>query len=374
MGMSRWALSLLFCFAYAGIAQQTAPSDQQAPNQDRPALSHRPPSSGAASQGTIKLDVAVTNGAGQPVAGLQQRDFTLLDNRKPQPILSFRAVGGTTGDGTAADPPVEVILLIDMANNLLHNVAYERYQIDKFLKQNGGKLVQPVTLMVLSDQGVQAQPQPSMDGNGVAGGLDRIATSIHTIPVAGGYDAIERMELSLKALRQIVEVEGQRPGRKLLIWIGQGWPLLENPGYVESDKDRRNQFNAIVELTQQLRESRVTLYSINAIDPSSPAQLRSDYYKDFLKGVTSARQVNSGALSVPVFAVHSGGRVFQSSGDLIALLNGCVAEAKAYYTLGFDPPAGEQVDEYHELAVKVDKPGTTAHTNTSYYSQPAFRP
>jgi VWFA-related protein len=374
MGMSRWALSLLFCFAYVGIAQQTALPEPQAPNQEGPALSHRPPPSVAAPQGAIKLDVMVTDGAGQPVAGLQQQDFMLLDNRKPQPILSFRAVDGTTGDGTAADPPVQVILLIDMANNLLHNVAYERYQIDKFLKQNGGKLVQPVTLMVLSDQGVQAQPQPSRDGNGVAGGLDRIENSIHTIPVAGGYDAIERMELSLKALRQIVEVEGQRPGKKLLIWIGPGWPMLENPGYVASDKDRRGQFNAIVELTQQLRESRVTLYSINAIDPGSPAQMRSDYYKNFLKGVTSAKQVDSGALSVPVFAVHSGGRVFQSSGDLITLLNGCVAEAKAYYTLGFDPPAADHVDEYHELAVKVDKPGTTAHTNTSYYAQPAFRP
>src|ERR1700733_8753237 len=374
MGMSRWALLLLFCLAYVGIAQQTALPEPQAPNQDRPALSHRPPPSVAAPQGVLKLDVMVTDGAGRAVAGLQQQNFTLLDDRKTQPILSFRAVDGTTGDGTAADPPVQVILLIDMANNLLHNVAYERYQIDKFLKQNGGKLVQPVTLMVLSDRGVQAQPQPSLDGNGVAGGLDRIENSMHTIQVAGGYDAIERMELSLKALRQIVEVEGQRPGRKLLIWIGPGWPMLENPGYVESEKDRRGQFGAIVELTQQLRESRVTLYSINAIDPGSSAQMRSDYYKNFLKGVTSTKQVDSGALSVPVFAVHSGGRVFQSSGDLITLLNGCVAEAKAYYTLGFDPPTADHVDEYHELAVKVDKPGTTAHTNTSYYAQPAFRP
>jgi hypothetical protein len=148
MGMSRWALSLLFCFAYVGIAQQTALPEPQAPNQDRPALSHRPPPGVAAPQGTLKLDVMVTDGTGQPVAGLQQQDFTLLDNRKPQPILSFRAVDGTSGDGTAADPPVQVILLIDMANNLLHNVAYERYQIDKFLKQNGGKLVQPVTVMI----------------------------------------------------------------------------------------------------------------------------------------------------------------------------------------------------------------------------------
>jgi VWFA-related protein len=230
MSVSRWAFYFLFSFACMDIAQQTAPPGQQAPNQDHPVLSHRAPPSTAAPQGTINLDVVVTDGAGRAVAGLQQQAFSLLDNRKPQPILLFRAVDGTAGDGTAANPPVQVILLIDMANNLLHNVAYERYQIDKFLKQNGGKLVQPLSVMILSDQGVKAQPQPSTDGNWVAGGLDKIETSIHTIPVAGGYDAIERMAQSLKALRQIVTVEGQRPGRKVLIWIGRDGPCWRIPG------------------------------------------------------------------------------------------------------------------------------------------------
>ncbi|HEY3990366.1 MAG TPA: VWA domain-containing protein [Acidobacteriaceae bacterium] len=347
---------------------------QQAPDQNHPELSHRPPPNPGVSEGKIKLDVLVTDGSGNAIAGLQQGDFTLLDNKKPQPILSFRAVDGITGNGTAADPPVEIILLIDMANNLLHNVAYERYQIDKFLKQNGGKLAQPVSLMVLSDLGVKAQPQPSVDGNWLAAGLDRLETSIHTIPVAGGYDAIERMDLSLRALRRIAATEGQKPGRKMLIWIGPGWPMLENPSYIDSEKVRRNRFSAIVELTRQLREARMTLYSIDAIDPGSPAQLRSDYYKNFLKGVKSASQAESGALSVPVFAVHTGGRVYHSSGDLTTLLNGCVAEAKAYYIVGFDPPAAEHVDEYHELAVRLDKPGMTAHTNTGYYAEPAFKP
>jgi VWFA-related protein len=382
MRASRWALSLMFyvamfCLASLACAQQSSvpvAQNQNAPDQSHPELSHRPAPHPGVREAQIKLDVLVTDSAGRPVAGLQQEDFTLLDNKKPQPILSFRAVDGSTGNGTAADPPVEVILLIDVANNLLHNVAYERYQIAKFLKQNGGKLAQPVSLMVFSDQGVQAQPQPSTDGNWLARGLDRIETSIHTIPVTGGYDAIERMDLSLRSLRQIVAVEGQKPGRKLLIWIGQGWPMLENPGYVESNRDQRNLFNAIVELTRQLREARVTLYSINAIDPGSPAQMRSEYYKSFLKGVTSAKQINSGALSVPVFAVHTGGRVFESSGDLIALLNGCVAEAKAYYTLGFDPPGAEHTDEYHDLEVKVDRPNVKARTNTGYYSEPVAKP
>jgi hypothetical protein len=32
------------------------------------------------------------------------------------------------------------------------------------------------------------------------------------------------------------------------------------------------------------------------------------------------------------------------------------------------------VDEYHELAVKIDKPGMAAHTNTSYYAEPVPGP
>jgi hypothetical protein len=41
--------------------------------------------------GKVKLDVAVTDAAGKPVAGLQPWDFKLLDNGEPRKILSFRA-------------------------------------------------------------------------------------------------------------------------------------------------------------------------------------------------------------------------------------------------------------------------------------------
>src|SRR5258708_1893285 len=158
MGMSHWAFCCLFCFACVSAAPQVpqATTRQAAsPDQDHPALSHRPPPAGTPG-GKIQLDVLVTDGAGRPVAGLQQRDFTLLDNKKPQPILSFRAVDGSTGqlagggngtnngmgNGMGADPPVEVILLIDATNNSLTRVAQERTEIERFLRQNGGHLVQ----------------------------------------------------------------------------------------------------------------------------------------------------------------------------------------------------------------------------------------
>jgi hypothetical protein len=93
-----------------------------------------------------------------------------------------------------------------------------------------------------------------------------------------------------------------------------------------------------------------------------------------LKGVPSTRQAESGNLSVPVLAIHSGGLVLNTAGDLIGQLNRCIVEAKAYYTLGFDPSRAEHTDEYHELEVKVSKPGMKARTNAGYYAQPAIKP
>jgi VWFA-related protein len=315
----------------------------------------------------------VTDAAGRPVAGLQQGDFTLLDDKKPQPIRFFRAVDGQVGQG-ATEPAVEVILLIDATNNSLHNIAFERDQVEKFLRENGGHLAQPVTLMIFSERGVQVGPQPSVDGSLVAQELDKSGATMHTVQRSGGYDAIERLELSLKTLRSIAAVEAPKPGRKMLIWIGPGWPMLEGPGYRASGATQRALFNMVVESTGILREARITMYSVNQLDPQSQGTIRNNFYKSFLKGVPSARQAESGDLSVPVLAIHSGGLVLNTPGDLVDLLNRCVAEAKAYCTLGFDSSKAEHTDEYHELEVKISKPDVNARTNAGYYAEPTFQP
>lgn len=84
-------------------------------------------------------------------------------------------------------------------------------------------------------------------------------------------------------------------------------------------------------------------------------------------------QVRPGDLALPVLAIHSGGRALDTPGDLGDEIAGCIAEGKAYYTLTFDPAAARHVDEYHELAVHVDKPGLNARTSTGYYAEPTFQ-
>jgi VWFA-related protein len=368
-------LLLLLNVTSVGTPQQssvTAPASAQSPqatDQNHPALSHRPPPSPAESQ--IKLDVLVTDDSGRPVAGLEQKDFTLLDNKKPQPILSFRAVDGLMGGGKG-EPPVEVILLIDVTNTSLRVVGYERIQIENFLRRNGGKLIHPTSVMIFNEQGVKGQLQPTMDGNRLADDLNKAETTVHTVPFTIEHDP-DRLTMSLKALQLIIQAEGKRPGRTILIWIGERWPMLENSFYQFTKRNFQGQFDQMVTASNGLRESRITLYSIYPIDPGTTDEARLQHYRGFLKGAPSVAQVRPGDLALPVLAIHSGGRALDTPGDLGDQIASCIAEAKSYYVLSFDPATAKHVDEYHELAIHVDKQQLRARTSAGYYVEPAFQ-
>jgi VWFA-related protein len=367
-------VSILLLYAWLPVAAQRgagSPAQNQArQDQGHPTLSHRPSPPAGPPEGKIKLDVVVTDDAGRAVAGLEQKDFTLLDNKKPRPILSFQPVNGLTRAGQS-DPPVQVILLIDAANTSLRVVANERYQIESFLRRNGGRLAQPTSLMIFDDHGVRDEGQPTMDGNLLADELSRAESNMHSIPLTTQSEP-DRVTLSLNALQRVIEAEDKRPGRTILIWIGEGWPLLENSYYQFTRREYGIQFDRVVSTSRGLREARITLYSVYPADPATTDEPHVQHYRSFLKGVPSMNEVRPGDLAMPVLALQSGGRVLDTPGDLGDQIAGCIAEAPTYYTLTFDPPAAKHVDEYHELAVRVDKP-LRARTNTGYYAEPSFQ-
>lgn len=108
--------------------------------------------------GKVYLDIVASGKGGQPLAELEQQDFTILDNKAPQTIESFQALGGDRA-------PVEVILVIDAVNAGFTTVASERGQIDKFLRANGGHLPYPTTMAFLNDTGTEIEDGFTTDGN-----------------------------------------------------------------------------------------------------------------------------------------------------------------------------------------------------------------
>ena len=193
---------------------------------------------------------------------------------------------------------------------------------------------------------------------------------IRTISAAmAGEGAVERFQLSLRTLGQLLTYEGPKPGRKLLIWTGPGWPMLAGAHFGSSEGDQHLHWGSIVSFSTELREARTTLYNVDS--PNDEASVSSGvFYKNFLKPVTSPKDADAGNLALPVLTVQSGGQVLNSSNDLAAELARCIDDARAYYTLVLQIPLSETVDEYHSLAATVARSGLTVRTNTGYYNQP----
>jgi VWFA-related protein len=337
---------------FATLLAATAASAQQTP----------PPRPPAANQ--ILLDVVVSPKSGPPVADLQQQDFTLLDNKFPQTITAFKAVPGR-------EAPADVLMVIDAVNTDYRVLSFERTQITKFLRAEGGHLAYPIALAVFTDKGVQIVGNFSSDGNDLSATLDREDIGLRDLGRSGGfYGASERLQLSLQAFRQLTASEARNPGRKIMLWVSPGWPLLSGARVEIDAKQQAQIFADVVGLNTQLLRAGVTVYNVNPLG-ATEALLRTSYYKEFVKGVSKPSQVAAGNLGLQVLAVQSGGLVLDFNNDVTSLLQQCLSDVAPYYEISFTPATAERPDEYHHLEIKIAKPGLTARTRQGYYAQPA---
>ena len=309
----------------------------------------------------VQLDVVVSGV--QAAAGLAPADFTVLDAGKPQPVLTARTL-------PAAESPARVIIMLDTVDVRYTTVAFEREQVGKYLRLHEGQLQHPTKIAVLTDTGVVMPPDFSTDGKALAVALEK-----QTIPLrdirrsAGFYGAEDRLSLGLNALGQLLEQKAATPGSEAILFVSPGWPYLSGPNVLETSKQQDGIFHDIVSFSDKLRREQVTLYMV---DPEGAAESvgRENYYREYLNGVSKPSKVDLGDLSAQVLAVQSGGLVLDGSNDLAKLLGSFEAPGDMTYRISFTGATAEHAEEYHKLAVRVDKPGLSTRTRTGYYAEP----
>ena len=315
----------------------------------------------------------VTDKKGNPVTGLTQQDFTLQDNGQPAKILSWQAFDGITA---RPDPPVEVILVIDELNLPAALVSAADDEARNFLQQNHGHLAQPVSIYRITKDGLSASAQPSLDGNLLADEIahrseprtiwraQMVSQSIGRLAKDG---ALHSKLQSLVALGSIAIEERRKPGRKLMFWLGPGWHFENAVGI--------GAFDFLTELLTRLREARIELWKATEWPYFSangqPALLGDVVFPEDLTDLTPEK-VSLINLALYVVATQTGGGVLATPSNLGALIGKRVEEASKFYSLTFDPPPTNKVDEYHDLKVEVSESNSTVRTSTSYYNQPVF--
>ncbi len=257
-------------------------------------------------EGLIHLDVAATDREGKPVSGLAAKDFTLLDNGVTQKIVSFAA----SNEAADADERLaEVVLVLDEVN--LSPVQFEvvKDELIKFLRQNGGHLGRPVSVYWFTASGLYASATPTTDGNALAEDVahHRSPRTVWAAPrsrdpfMTAESERIARWARSLRAVYSIAVERRRDPGRKLLVWMGFGWPVVRGR---EEHKDTG--FSSLVELSTRIREARMVISEVTA--RTEPAAFSfNDFYKDYLAGVRAPSEMEEPGVQLEalVGSVHT---------------------------------------------------------------------
>jgi VWFA-related protein len=369
MNATRGAGAFLLCFSMSFLpvyAQQPEPTPNRQPLAAPTPLSNN-------GDLPLMLDVVVTDKSGRPVKDLEEKDFVVRDNGKPQKILSFRAISNDIAPAALhpPEPPVKIILLIDEVNVEFSKIAYERTQMKQFVDQSGGKLTHPVSLAFLTDTGTDMQDVATQDGSALLASFDKHVTNLRSIrQSAGFYGAVERFQLSVDTLTKMATKLSQEPGRKLVVWISPGWPLLSGPNIDLSAKQEQAIFSSIVSMSTLLRQARITVYSVDPLGMEDAGNGRLTYYQDFVKPVTQPKNALPANLGLQVLVKQTGGLVLTSSNDIGGQINRCFADADTYYTLMMAPLPAEKPNDFNAIDVKFETPGKIARTRNGYYAQP----
>jgi VWFA-related protein len=314
--------------------------------------------------GQMTIHVTVDSRSGNPVEDLTKDDFSITDNKKPQPITGFRVVKNVK---------TKVIIVLDAVNLSYMSMSFGREQLARFFTANEGHLAQPTTLAIFQDSGLKIRPSFTTDGNELRVLLDKYSIGLRDLRRSAGiYGADERLQISLRALEGLVSNNlGKGPTR--IIWISPGWPLLSGPGIMLDRSQETPIFNNVIALTTEMRRSDIVLDAVNPLGASQDVA-RTNYYETFLRGPRRIQDADLGDLSLQVLATDSGGLVLNGSNDIAGLLKHAVAQSTEGYELTFTAAPGDLPNEYHELQVKLRRGGLNVHTITGYYAHPVYSP
>ncbi|MEO8028447.1 MAG: VWA domain-containing protein [Bryobacteraceae bacterium] len=184
------------------------------------------------------------------------------------------------------------------------------------------------------------------------------------------FKTIDRVESTTAAFETIARHVGSVPGRKNLIWISGSFPFtlgLESP--IGGSNERRTFNDQIQRMARRLNEANVAVYPVDARGLSIPAELTASAPPRNLTAPVAPPRINyrpPGLDTMQEMASRTGGIAFFNTNDLQGSIRKAMDDANVTYTLGFYPGEDELDGRYHDLKVKVARPGLELRHRKGY--------
>jgi VWFA-related protein len=361
----------------------------------------------------VRVDVIVTDKKGEPITDLSQKDFQVWEDGEPQEVESFKlfkidALTQTTParpirstydeESEAQRPDVRLFAFflddyhVRRGNAMRSRIAMADFVRRQIAPQDMLAIMYPLTSTsdVIMDRNHEA----------IAHAIEQFdGRKYNYVPrnqfeeQYANYPAsiVEqvRNDVSLSALKGlIIKLGGLREGRKALILVSEGYtdylpPQMRSqnaqlkggsadPFSGDSMVEQRERFFSQAAMMSRLKDlyelanrNNVSFY---ALDPRGLAAFEGDI-DEGVNGIsltTDKEMLRLTMDSIQVLADNTDGRAIVNSNDLGKGLRQIVRDQSAYYLLGYNSKKAPSDGKFHQIKVKVARPGVDVRHRQGY--------
>jgi VWFA-related protein len=365
----------------------------------------------------VRVDVIISDKNGNNIADLKESDFEVTEDGKPQTVESFKFIkldGGTMPgpDGpprqirTDEDEEAEAarddvrlfaVFLDDYHVRRLASMGV-RDPLTKFIETQLGPsdmigLMYPLqsvlnVRMTRNHAAIVQGIQKFMGRKYDYTPMNDIEQQYANYPT----ETVERIrnKVSLSALKGLIIHMGTlKQGRKSLIVVSEGFtymvpPQMRSPnsqmpaiagvtgGAADPVTESRANFSATIDMQQDLRdiydEANRNNVSLYPVDPRGLAVFEFDLSEPSVGNDTDRQYLNATMDSLRTLAENTDGRAIVNRNDLATGMKQIIRDSSAYYLLGYSSTAAPSDGKFHEIKVRVKRPGLQVRARKGYWA------
>jgi VWFA-related protein len=414
--LSRAALTFAIALSLFAV-----PGAQQ-PQQPPPADPQQPPQQPVFRTGInfVRVDVIVTDSKGNPIDDLKAEDFEVVEEGKPQKIDTFKLI---KLDGGVAEAAKEMPRAIrsefdEEAEAARDDVRLFAIFLDDYHVRRGSSVAARgaiadfvATQLGPSDMVGLMYPLESLgslrmtrDHSAIARGIQQFVGRKYEYTPRNSFEeqyfqypteVVEKIrnQVSLSAIRALITHMGSlKEGRKALVLVSEGFtamlppqmrdanaampgsgnPNTYNPtaGVGDLNEDRA-MWAAGLDLQDQLRDvfdvANKNNVAIYPVDPRGLSAAEFDINERV--GVqTDTAYLAATIDTLRVLADNTDGRAIVNGNDLSIGLKQIVRDTSAYYLLGYNSTQAPSDGKFHEIRVRVKRPGVQVRSRRGYWA------
>jgi VWFA-related protein len=371
----------------------------------------------------VRVDVILSDKAGNPIADLQPGDFEVTEDGKPQKIETFKFIKLDGGVASARDEPVREIrtdydeeseaarddvrlfaVFLDDYHVRRGSSMSVRKQLATFVENNLGPSDMIGVMYPLEST---ASVRMTRNHSAVMRGLQQFTGRKFEYEPKNQYEetyahypteTVERIrnQVSLSAIKGLIAHMGSlKEGRKALILVSEGYtniippqmrnadaqmPGVGNPAYgspnagVNDPVEDRASWIAGLDMDSDLRDvydmankNNVAIYSV---DPRGLPVFEFDI-NESVNIQTDSKYLTSTMDTLRVLAENTDGRAIVNRNDIAAGMKQITRDQSAYYLIGYNSTQAPADGKFHEIKVRVKRPGVQVRARKGYWAMNA---